>query len=590
MKRYPFLILLLYSLLTLICTVLISVNLLEDSIGKRIRQSDLETAHAIAISLNRESLSVKEAAFLVDAHFSLGAYRRIQLLDGQGNLLYSRQQNEAENPSPEKRLFWLWTVQSAEQAGAAQVKIRNPDSPIRAIAVKSETRFDGALTNRWLLLVLSANFVALCLSASVFRFFLRREDQSLSQLEAIIDRLAKGQPFQTAHSPEKSLEGIYKKLQRFSEELEFKIAKGLLHVAALNRQQRLDEATGLLNRGAFLKKLEEILQSGNLHEQGEVHLIRINNLSELNAKYGRTVVDSQLKRFTSALNHSIANQYEAQVGRVSGSDFGIVLPGLSPDQQHIPNLIEAQARQTEFHFSSSKREFVKGQKALQVLSDCERNLQAAQNQSGVEISALEQQGRKEELARWEALLSRGLNEHRFFLQPYKVINAQHQLLHHECFVRLQDNHSNGSPMTASALLPWANTLGLTGKIDLEVLKLALATAADAPGAICINLSELGLIDEDLRQSMLEMLNDAPRYAKMLWLDVPEKFAFEQPLRLKQWIDDLHPLGVKVGVEHLDICAGRLMEIQDTGLDYIKVAASLQWLWRRMLGKDIDPPP
>ena len=571
MKRYPFLILFLSLLLTLVSTILISVSVLETSIARRLKESDHETAHAIAISLNREALSVKEASFLVDAHFSLGTYRFIRLVGTQGDLLYSREQQNPGNQGQPGRLFWLWEIRTPEQAAAAEVKIRNPDSPIGTVMVKSERRFDNTLSNRWLLLVLSANLIVLIIFGLIFRFFLSREQQSLLELESIIGRLAKGQPFQTALQPDESVRRIYEQLSLFSDELNFKIAKALLQVEALNRQQRFDEITGLLNRNAFLQKLEETLQSHSPHEEGDIDLIRITNLIELNEKYGRTLVDNRLKRFASALNQSLENQYEAQVGRVSGSDFGIFTPGLALNEQHLLRFTKAQTEQNEFHFSHARKSFSKGNKALQILGDCERNLRTATLEITTHKPAHEHDG---QLARWKQLLQEGLTEHRFFLQSYKVINAERKLLHNECFIRLLDSDSNAPAITASKLLPWAYELGLAGRIDLEVLALALGRVADQPEAICINLSELGLIDEQLRLNMLEMLSDAPRYSKMLWLDVPEKFAFEHPQALKQWIDALHPLGVKVGIEHLDAYAGRLIEIQDTGLDYIKVAASL----------------
>jgi diguanylate cyclase (GGDEF)-like protein len=571
MKRYPFVILFLALLLTLVSTTLISVNLVEASITRRLKAADLETAHSIAISLNRETLSVKEASFIVDAHFSLGAYRHIRLLDADGHLLYTREQQPTESPTPQRRLFWLWTVSTPDQSPAAQVRIRNTDSPISAIAVKSESRFDNTLTNRWLLLVLSANVLTLMLCGLVFRFFLRREHKSLLELESTVDRLLKGQPFQKAVQPDSSLNRVYEKLHRFSDELNFKIAKALLQVEALNRQQRFDEVTGLLNRSAFLKKLEEMLKTRSPHEHGQVALIRITNLIELNGRYGRTIVDSQLKRFASVLNQLLSNQYDAEVGRVSGSDFSIIAPGLTSDEAALLNLIRDQTGPNEFHFSFAKRAFTKGQKALQILSDCERNLTNADTGSE---AITRSEALQEMLVHWEQRLSQGLTEHRFFLQAYKVINANNELLHHECFIRLMSNDNPNSPITASTLLPWANKLGLAGSIDLEVLALALGKVANEPEAICINLSEFGLIDEQLRLNMVEMLSDAPRYAKMLWVDLPEKFAFEHPQALKQWVDALHPLGIKVGIEHLDVYAGRLIEIQDVGLDYIKVAASL----------------
>jgi EAL domain-containing protein (putative c-di-GMP-specific phosphodiesterase class I)/GGDEF domain-containing protein len=571
MKRYPFLILFVSLLLTLISTLLISVSVLETSIARRLKDSDHETAHAIAISLNREALSVREASFLVDAHFALGTYRFIRLMSAQGDLLYSREQHTPENQKQPSRLFWLWEIRTPEQVAAAEVKVRNQDSPIGTVMVKSEPRFDNTLSNRWLLLVLSANLMVLTIFGFVFRFFLSREQRSLLELESIIARLAKGQPFQTAVQPDESVRRIYEKLNQFSDELNFKIAKALLQVEALNRQQRFDEITGLLNRNAFLKKLEETLQCHSLDEEGEIDLIRITNLVELNEKYGRTLVDNRLKRFASALNQSLENQYEAQLGRVSGSDFGIFAPGLALDQQHLLRFVKAQSEQNEFRFSHARKSFSKGNKALQVLGDCERNLRATFLEVAAPWPSHEHEA---QLARWKKLLLQGLTEHRFFLQSYKVINAERQLLHNECFIRLLDSDSNAPAITASRLLPWAYELGLAGQIDLEVLALALGRVADRPEAVCINLSELGLIDEQLRLNMLEMLSDAPRYCKMLWLDVPEKFAFEHPQALKQWIDALHPLGVKVGIEHLDAYAGRLIEIQDTGLDYIKVAASL----------------
>ncbi len=86
----------------------------------------------------------------------------------------------------------------------------------------------------------------------------------------------------------------------------------------------VDEVTGVLNRRAFLTRLDEVVQrDARLAKPLAFLLVDVENFRQINAERGRVVGDQVLKRVALALQ--AATRGTDFVGRMGGDEFAVVL-------------------------------------------------------------------------------------------------------------------------------------------------------------------------------------------------------------------------------------------------------------------------
>jgi EAL domain-containing protein (putative c-di-GMP-specific phosphodiesterase class I) len=175
---------------------------------------------------------------------------------------------------------------------------------------------------------------------------------------------------------------------------------------------------------------------------------------------------------------------------------------------------------------------------------------------------------------WQQVFDDALLHRRLELASFAVTNFKGGLLHQECAMRLR-MHADGKWLPAGEFWPMVERLRCTARFDLAGVRLGLAKLVaepDLPG-VAVNISGNSLMQSEFLPELLSVVQAHPQ-AHRLWLEVSEATAFAHFEAVAKLVAALKPARCKLGIEHFSKHFGRLGQLQQLGLDYLKLDASL----------------
>ncbi len=565
MYRRPTSIFLMTLLTAFVLITGISIHAVETALTHRLKLSDREVAHAMAIGLSRKGVSLEDAQSLIDAHFALGNYQRIRLLTHEGIALYSREKllTGSQSPKPDTRLFWLWSLSPREQLPAATAAVKQNELGISHVSVQSELSFDHHASELWLAYLLLIFSVIGATGIAVIAIHRRKTAQTISQLDHAIAHLldADSQTLSPPALPQ--FKDLFATTRLMTQRIRERNLRALEQVDVLNRMRRTDAATGLLKRDALSARLASLAANLTPSQTGHAFVIHLLNLQALNMQQGRQRVDGLLSKLGRDLARLAEQANHMACGRINGTDIVLLVCADSAITQDLKARTESLLTVCGIEIRMDDITFGRNEKSEDILLRCERN------QTG-SIALDDNQPQRDA---WYERLTWGLTQHHFFLQGYPVINADRQAVHVEHYLRLSERKT-GTVHPGGTLMAWAEHLHLAAEIDLEVVNLAFNAAAERSERVCINLSAAALLDPPRREALIRDLQQSPRYSNRIDIDIGEDFAVNHPDLLRQFIATADTMGIRVGIDHLDAHAGSLMQLSANGVRYVKLAANV----------------
>jgi diguanylate cyclase len=116
----------------------------------------------------------------------------------------------------------------------------------------------------------------------------------------------------------------------------------------LEKYASTDSLTSVLNRGAFTALVEGYLSEVRVQERrGALLVVDADNFKSINDRFGHDRGDDALRIIARSIQGMLRST--DIVGRIGGEEFGVFLPGSSPEQaEHVAERIRRQIAESEF--------------------------------------------------------------------------------------------------------------------------------------------------------------------------------------------------------------------------------------------------
>jgi len=537
-----------------------------------------DNAEALALSISQHPGKDHVAReLLIAAQFDTGHYASIRFHDPFGKLLVERKSEPAANDVPP----WfvdLFPIGSAP--GTA--KITSGWEQIGVVSVASHASF--AYRELWrssfrllIWFVLAGSLTGILASMALRR--LRRPVAAVvKQAEAIGERR-----FVTIPEPGiMELDSLAGAMNAMVVRLKSTFDDQASRIEELRRRSNHDELTGLPNRAYFENRFQTTLTSEEAAKDGTLMLVRVPQLADLNARFGRRATDEILVRIGRCIDIVAKPHHESFVARLNGADFALLLPGISDGRASADQLLSAirdigiDLKGVDALAQIGVCRFTRGMSAGAVLACADRALASAETTgtnnwqaSNDEDSAFQPAS----AADWISQIRGAIAAKRLRLASYPVCTIGGDPLHNELMLRMQID-DQGDWLSAGQILPMATRVRLTGELDLAAFDLAIAKAREigAGAAFAINVSADSVESEVFRASLLPRLQAIPAGSRF-WIEIPEHGLLRHFAAVCTLRDAMSGTSCKLSVEHVGRRFGEIARMQELGLDYLKVDAS-----------------
>ncbi len=346
----------------------------------------------------------------------------------------------------------------------------------------------------------------------------------------------------------------------------------------LRRQAQPDPTTGLDNRAVFLHRLTE--QLGHPAQPDGALLVARLALSDDTASLPG---DDRSTRILAAMSDVLRNYPTrvpgAFVGRLAERDFALYLPAHGLAAETATTLLAAwragpAGQLGNAHCVVGAVDRLGGQPVSLVLSTVDQALREAEARGPFSMQVCSARESADSAAVWAGRLGilRALDEGRVRLAEFPVLDAQGQILHLECPLRLRRDPA-GPWEAADQWLGMAARHRLMAQVDMKAVQLALRAIASDGIARCAHVSSQSLSTAGFTSAVREMLEGEPESARQLWIEIAEVSFENLPPRLRSACTAWRRSGVRLGIEHAGTGLRSLVGIQDLGLDYVKLASA-----------------
>jgi predicted signal transduction protein with EAL and GGDEF domain len=515
-----------------------------------------DNATALALSLSQSNPDPVMADLVVASLFDGGHYELIRITDPKGNLITERTAPADDLDAPG------WFVKALPlQASAGTAQVSSGWKQFGTVTLVSHSRFVyGALWKSAYEMVLALSLAGLVggyLAALVLRRLRVPLNAVIDQAEAITQR--RFVSIELPAVPE--LRQLAVAMNATVGRLKAMFEEEAGRLETVRREANFDALTGLANRTHFMARLRQSLESED-SLGGSLLLIRLPDLVGINRRLGRGATDDFLRQVGGVVDACAAQSPFNVAARLNGADFAVLLGHGEEARVAADDLLAALVEvATPFVGSDvtgwiALGRFKQGTDMGTLLARVDMALAGVEAEGANAVREMPMD-EVEELPRtaqqWSVMIQRALEQGWVRLISFPVVDAQGQLSHRECPLRLMFEEK-GKWLPAGRFLPAAERLKLTPALDLAAVALGLKELQAKPllKGLAINLSASSVGEVGFRKALMTLLTGQREVTSRLWLEVAE---------------------AGVGLEHYGHQFSQIGLLHDMGLDFLKVDSS-----------------
>jgi diguanylate cyclase (GGDEF)-like protein/PAS domain S-box-containing protein len=352
-----------------------------------------------------------------------------------------------------------------------------------------------------------------------------------------------------------------------------------------------DPLTGLLNRCAYERRLEEHLRRGERYgHEGAVLVLDLDDFKEVNDTLGHNTGDDLIVRVAGALAARLRES--DTLARLGGDEFAILTP--TGDRGKAERLAGAllqtirnqraargpggRARPITASIGIAPLAGARSLTAEEALINADLAMydakEAGRDRSETYGGSSRGRARVEARLEWVERIRDALDEDRLVLHAQPVVETATGITtQHELLVRMINVH--GDLIQPGSFLPIAERFGLIGEIDRWVLTSAIRMLGQHLNAgrrptVEINLSGYSMGDPQLAVQIDRELHATGVHATQLIFEVTETAAIANIAAARTFAEQLGELGCRFALDDFGAGFGSFYYLKHLPFDFIKI--------------------
>ena len=589
----------------LIGTLAFSIGAARQYLDGQLQSESENAASSLALSLSQPAnQDPVTQELLMMALFDGGQFKLIRLASPQGETLFERQRgiditdSSAPAAKPKDSAAPSWFVEMLplrspkaervisdgwKQVGQLTLVVDN--SYASQALWGSSVRLAGVVVLAGLAW---AFFVVL-----LFRWFRKVLQQEISaQVQAIGRQAGSEGPAKPARAAVAELVPVLSAIADTRERVQATAQEQMERIESLELEVNRDPVTQLPNRKYFVNELRRALSGADgAAAHGHVMLFRQRDLLALNAQMSRASADAWLAAMGEQVNQVLKGHAEckAQLARLNGSDFVVLMPALAgPQAMSLVQQIRQVLLSMRVTLSSGQwcrwsfalTDYSASSSVTGVLARLDYGLMRAESlgQAEVEYVAYGDDEVVSDLAGetlWRQMLIAALEAQdalSLSVQPLQFKGSNGMQERGEASLSLRT--ASGETLMGSLFLPVAVRLGLSAEFDLRAVALGAACLEQNDCELVIRISLPSLAQPDFLGRLREELS-AQKWGhrlSLLCLELDAHGLTAYPDEVAEFCRVIALAGVGVGLRRLDQQPMGLTKLHTLPLRYVKLGS------------------
>ena len=350
------------------------------------------------------------------------------------------------------------------------------------------------------------------------------------------------------------------------------------HLEAKNQElsdlAERDPLTGLLNRRAFLNRVQDSLDNAEAGGgPSAVLFIDVDGFKEINDVYGHQVGDGFLRALANRLTQNTKGEHD-WVGRVGGDEFAILLTRCRPlEAISVAKRLEQRLGDPmRVGGQTLKASCSVGQAVSDgVALDCEEFMARA-DQNMYATRRARRGGVLRKIGELREAIDAGQLVTHF--QPVYKLSPEGQTLHgYEALVRWQ--HPTEGLVLPQEFISTAEEGGLIHRLDMWVGKDALNRIGPDPSLrLAINCSALTLSVPGMASELLMAIGAANRDPRSTIVELTESVEIPESSQIMKELNELRREGIQIALDDFGAGYAGLNNLRTLPIDIVKIDRSL----------------